>query len=212
MYKFERAGWRWFPRQTWSTWSSWCWRTWPPCELWTLFQYLFVALNIFFLIDVVQIDSFRDLKDLRAFKVIKDHMGKGFLGQRYFSISSWKIHTKGQLLWNDIFLMLLEIARFFIIISYFRYYDPFVGLFLKYIFLVCLQFMAYSSSKKETWLFLLSVDMSSHYCNIKFLPEVFYFHASTCQATYIQCNLFWWTTEITTYINRTDSVSRKAAE
>lgn len=54
-----------------------------------------VCSIVTFSINVIQLDSFRDLKDLKVFKVIKDHKEKGFLGQRYFSISFHRIHKKG---------------------------------------------------------------------------------------------------------------------
>lgn len=96
-------------------------------------------------------------------KVIKDHKEKGFLGQRYCSISSWTIHIKGEVLWNDTFIMLLEVARFFITIVYFRYYyNPFVGLCLKYTFLSCLQFTAYNCTiKRDLTLFSVTTVTSS---------------------------------------------------
>lgn len=58
----------------------------PPVSYKDSSSFCLESSNIFFLIDVVQIDSFRDLKDLKVFKAIKDHKGKVFLGQRYFSI------------------------------------------------------------------------------------------------------------------------------
>lgn len=70
----------------------------PPVSYQHSSRFTLWHCNIFFLINVRQIDSFRDLKDLKGFKVIKDHKGKGFLGQRYFSISSWRIHIKSKLL------------------------------------------------------------------------------------------------------------------
>lgn len=80
----KSAGWHWIPRSTWSTWSSWNRWTRSSCEFnifplsWSFCQ----TLHRLFDLSTPLTFIYRDLKDHKVFKVVKDRQVKACLDPR----------------------------------------------------------------------------------------------------------------------------------